>query len=73
MSPRYCQACIHPKVEVARQPITTLLTEQVPAGPTAQPSVAPVTPKQAPAQSPTAATHTQWMTPVTADIQPPTD
>ena len=42
--------------------------------PTVQPSLAPTTPKQATAQSPTVATHTQQMTPasVPADVQPPT-
>ena len=32
----------------------------------------PATPKQAAGQSPTAATRTQWKTPVTTDVQPPT-
>ena len=38
--------------------------------PAAQPSVAPATPKQAAAQSPTAATHNQWKAPATVDVQP---
>ena len=56
------------------QPVTTLSTseavQQTPTAPTVQPSVAPITPKQAAAQSPTAATHTRWKTPATADVQP---
>ena len=44
---------MHPKVEVAGQPITTLSTseavwlQQTPTAPAVQPSVAPTTPKQA--------------------------
>ena len=58
------------------QPITTPSTseavqlQQAPTAPAVQPPVAPATPKQAAAQSPTAATHTQWKTPVTTDVQP---
>ena len=69
---------MHYKVEVAGQPITTPLTseavqlQQASTAPAVQPSVAPATPKKAAAQSPTAATHTQWKTPVTTDVQPPT-
>ena len=70
---------MHPKVEVAGQPVTTPSTSeavqlhQTPTAPTVQPSVAPATPKQAAAQSPTAATFTQWKTPVTTDVQPQID
>ena len=69
---------MHPKVEVAGQPVTTPSTseavqlQQTPTAPAVQPSVAPVTPKQAAAWCPTAATHTQQKTPVTADVHPPT-
>ena len=55
----------HPKVEMAGQPITTPSTseavqlQQAPTAPAIQPSVAPATPKQAAARSPTAATRTQ--------------
>ena len=69
---------MHPKVEVAGQPVTTPLTsetvqlQQAPTAPAVQPPVAPAIPKQAAAQSPTAATHTQWKVPATADVQPPT-
>ena len=69
--------CTH-KVEVAGQPITTPLTseavqlQQASTAPAVQPSVAPATPKQDAARSPTAATRTQWKTPVTTDVQPPT-
>ena len=66
----------HPKVEVAQQPVTTPSTseavQQVPTAPMVQPPVAPATPKQAAAQSPTAATHIQRKTPATAGVQPPT-
>ena len=68
----------HPKVEVAGQPVTIPSTSkavqlhQMPTAPTVQPSVAPATPKQAAAQSPTAATHTQRKAPVTTDNHPPT-
>ena len=67
---------MHPKVEVAGQPVTTPSTseavqlQQAPTAPAVQPSVAPVTPKQAAAQSPTTATCTQWKTPVTTDVKP---
>ena len=65
---------MHPKVEVAGQPITTPSTseavQQAPTAPAVQPPVAPATPKQAAAQSPTAATPTQWKTPATANVQP---
>ena len=63
---------------MAGQPITTPSTseavqlQQAPTAPTVEPPVAPATPKQAAARSPTAATHTQWKTPVTTDVQPPT-
>ena len=60
---------------MAGQPVTTPSTselQQTPTAPTVQPSVAPATPKQAAAQSPTAATRTQRKTPVTTDVQPPT-
>ena len=69
---------MHPKVEVAGQPVTTPSTseavqlQQAPTAPTVQPSVAPTTPKQAAARSPTAASHIQWKTPVTTDVQPQT-
>ena len=69
---------MHPKVEVAGQPITTPSTseavhlQQAPTAPAVQPFVAPATPKQAAAQSPTAATCTQQKTTVTTDVQPPT-
>ena len=69
---------MHPKVEVAGQPVTIPSTseavqlQQTPTAPTVQPSVAPATPKQAAAQSPTAATHTQQKTPVTTDVHLPT-
>ena len=68
----------HPKVEVAGQPITTPSTseavqlQQTPTASAVQPPVAPATPKQAAARSPTAATHTQRKTPVTTDVHPPT-
>ena len=61
---------------MAGQPITTPSTseavqlQQAPTAPTVQPSVAPVTPKQAAARSPTAATIIQWKAPATADVQP---
>ena len=67
---------MHPKVEVAGQPVNTPSTseavqlQQVPTAPTIQPSVAPATPKQAAAQSPTAATHTPQKTTVPTDVQP---
>ena len=65
---------MQPKVEVAGQPITTPSTsevvQQAPTAPTVQPSVAPTTPKQAAARSPTAATCTQQKTTVTTDVQP---
>ena len=60
------------------QPVTTPSTseavqlQQSPTAPTVQPSVAPATPKQAAAQSPTAATHTLRKATVTTDVQPPT-
>ena len=44
---------MHPEVEVAGQPVTTpsaseaVQLQQVPTAPAVQPSVAPVTPKQA--------------------------
>ena len=66
------------KLEVAGQPVTTPSTseavqlQQAPTAPTVQPPVAPATPKQAAAQGPTVATHTQRKTTVTTDIQPPT-
>ena len=69
---------MHTKVEVAGQSVTTPSTseavqlQQTPTASAVQPSVAPTTPKQAAAQSPTAATHTQRKTPVTTDVQPPT-
>ena len=68
----------HPKVEVAGQPLTTLSTseavqlQQTPTALAVQPSAAPTTPKQAAAQSPTAATSIQQKAPATADVQPPT-
>ena len=49
-----------------------LQLQQAPTAPAVQPSVAPATPKQAAAQSPTAATRTQRKTTVTTDVQPPT-
>ena len=61
---------------MAGQPITTPSTseavqlQQAPTAPTVEPPVAPATPKQAAARSPTAATHTQWKAPVTTDVQP---
>ena len=61
---------------MAGQPITTPSTseavqlQQAPTAPTIQPPVAPATPKQAAARSPTAATRTQRKTPVTTDVQP---
>ena len=66
---------MHPKVEVAGQPITIPSTKavwlkQAPTAPAVQPSVAPTTPKQTAARSPTAATSTQQETPATADVQP---
>ena len=69
---------MHTRVEVAGQPVSTPSTseavqlQQAPTAPTVQPSVAPVTPKQAAARSPTAATLTLWKTTVTTDVQPPT-
>ena len=55
------------KVEAAGQPISTSLTWEAVqwalTAPTAQPYVAPTKPKQDAAQSPTATTHTQQMTP----------
>ena len=69
---------MHPKVEVAGQPITTPSTseavqlQQAPTATAVQPSIAPATPKQAAAQSPTAATRTQRKAPVTTDVQSPT-
>ena len=68
----------YPKVKVAGQPITTPSTseavqlQQAPTAPAVQPPVVPTTPKQAAAQSPTAATHIQQKAPATADVQPPT-
>ena len=47
--------------------------QQAPTAPAVQQSVAPTTPKQAAVRSPTAATHTQQKTPVTTDVQSPTD
>ena len=61
---------MHPKVEVAGQPVTTPSTSE--AVQLHQTPTAPTTPKQAAAWCPTAATHTQWKTPATADVQPPT-
>ena len=67
---------MHPKVEVAGQPVTTPSTSeavqlhQTPTAPAVQPSVAPATPKQAAARSPTAAACIQWKVPVTTDVQP---
>ena len=61
---------------MAGQPVTTPSTseavqlQQAPTAPAVQPSVAPATPKQAAAQSPTAVTCTQWKTTVTIDVQP---
>ena len=61
---------------MVRQPITTPSTseavqpQQAPTAPAVQPSVASATPKQAAAQSPTAATRTQRKTPVPRDVQP---
>ena len=61
---------------MAGQPITTPSTseavqlQQASTAPAVQPPVAPATPKQAAAQSPTAATCTQRKTPVTTDVQP---
>ena len=49
---------------MAGQPITTPSTSEA-----VQLQQAP---KQAAARSPTAATRTQWKTPVTTDVQPPT-
>ena len=69
---------MHPKVEVAGQPITTPSTseavqlQQTPTASAVQPPVAPATPKQAAARSPTAATRTERKTPVTTDVHPPT-
>ena len=67
---------MHTKVEVAGQSITTPSTsnavQHAPAVPAVQPPVAPATPKQAAAQSPTAVTCIQWKALATADIQPPT-
>ena len=62
---------------MAGQPVTTPSTsavqlQQAPTAPALQPSVAPATPKQAAARSPTAATRIQWKTPVTTDVHPPT-
>ena len=63
---------------MAGQPVNTPSTseavqlQQAPTAPAVQPSVAHATPKQAAAQSHTAATRTQWKTPVTTDVQPPT-
>ena len=63
---------------MAGQPITTPSTseavqlQQAPTALAVQPPVAPATPKQAAARSPTAATRTQRKTPVTTDVQPPT-
>ena len=68
----------HSKVEVAGQPITTPSTseavqlQQTPTASAVQPPVAPATPKQAAARSPTAATSSQWKTPVTTDVHPST-
>ena len=69
---------MHTKVEVTGQPITTPSTseavQQAPTTPSrAEPSVAPTTPQQATAQSPTAVTCTKWMTPAPADVQPLTE
>ena len=69
---------MHPKFEVAGQPVTTPSTseavqlQQAPTAPAVQPSVSPATPKQAAARSPTAATRSQWKTSVTTDVHPPT-
>ena len=70
----------HPKVEVAEHPASTpsaTATKQAvptaavkaPTAPTAQPSIAPVIPLQAAAQSPIAAACTQQKTPVCVDVQ----
>ena len=57
---------------MAGQPITTPSTtaaaQQAPTAPTVQPSVAPTTPKQAAARSPTAAICYPWKTTVTTDV-----
>ena len=70
---------MHPKVEVTEHPVSTPSTTakqavpttvvKAPTAPTAQPSVTPATPMQAAAQSLTAAAHTQWKTPASADVQ----
>ena len=71
---------MHPKVEVAEHPASTLsqaaaqqavptAAQRTPIAPAAQPSVAPATPKQAATRSPTAVTHTQQKTPACADVQ----
>ena len=63
---------------MAGQPVTSPSTseavqlQQVPTVPTVEPPVAPTTPKQAAARSPTAATHTPRKTTVTTDVHPPT-
>ena len=44
--------------------------QQALTAPAVQPPVAPTTPQQAAARSPTAATHAQRKTPVTTDVQP---
>ena len=54
------------------QPQKLYSYSRAPTAPAVQPSVAPATPKQAAARSPTAATRTQRKTPVTTDVQPPT-
>ena len=68
-----------PEVEVAKHPVSTpsAAAKQVvptaavkaPIAPTAQPSVAPTTPMQAAAESPTAAAHTQQKTPACVDVK----
>ena len=61
---------------MAGQPVTTPSTseavqlQQTPTALAVQPSVAPATPKQAAARSPTAATCIQWKAPATTDVQP---
>ena len=59
---------------MAGQPVTAPSTsealQQAPTAPIVQPSVTPATLKQAAAQSPTAATHTQQKALATIDVHP---
>ena len=61
-----------PRLKWLDNPSTSEAVQQAATAPTVQQSVAVATPKQAAVQSPVAVTCTQWMTPATTDVQPPT-